>query len=82
MAAVVELSKAPLPVKQGLADMKKVALGKAGVCVSIERLNVNGISFDDGESVVGDAKEKVVIKCSVDQAEKYCTSSHIVLQAK
>lgn len=37
--------------------------------VGLEGLDVGGVDIDDGEGVVGDAEEKFIVECSVDQSE-------------
>ena len=38
--------------------------------VGLERLDVGSIGVDDGEGVVGDAEEELIVECSVDQSEQ------------
>ena len=37
--------------------------------IGFEGLDVNSIGFDDGECVVGDAEEELVVECCIDQSE-------------
>lgn len=42
--------------------------------IGVEGLHIECICFDDGEGMVGDAEEEVVIECSIDQTEEISLS--------
>lgn len=49
--------------------------------VGFERLDVDSVNVDDGESVVGDAEEELVVERSVDYAKEVCFSRlHLQLE--
>lgn len=43
--------------------------------VRVKRLNINAIGIDDTKGMVGDAKEEVIVECSIDQTEEVCFPS-------
>ena len=84
MPANVELSKVPLPLKNGLASMKNSVafVYSAGfvfnttlvVCTGPMRMmsefNVSNIGFSNSHGVVCYAEKQFSVHCSVDQTEK------------